>query len=316
MTDLHQQLQDSIRELEQIRKIKEYTAELHQRLTAEQAALDAMEKTLEKEQRDVETLEREGLTSMFRKFLGDREEKLDKEREEYLKASLRYNELFKSVGLIRYELDLLTKKGQTEDMVARRVEVQMKMREEEIIQLDPLTGAELRSLHEQSDRLQKYAVEVDEAFNAGSEALNFVSRAEYFLREAQGWGQRDMWGGGRRGTGYMKHQAIDQARNMAAESRHALIRFTNELKDVFKDLQFQVNMDIEEFNKFGDIFFDNIISDYLAQQKINKALMNVSSTRQQVEQILGQLEQEKGNIKSKSEQLEQQRKEIILKANS
>jgi len=314
MTDLHQQLQDSIRELEQIRKIKEHTAELNTRLASEQAALNEMEKTLEKEQRDVEALEREGLTSMFRKFLGDREEKLEKEREEYLKASLRYNELYKSVGLIRYELDLLTKKEQNEEIVARRVDEQMKMREDEIIQLDPQTGAELKSIHEQSDRLQKYSVEVDEAFSAGSEALNFVSRTEYFLREAQGWGQRDIWTRG--SSGYMKHQAIDQARNMAAESRHALIRFTNELKDVFKVLQFQVNMDIEEFNKFGDIFFDNIISDYLAQQKINKALMNVSSTRQQVEQILGQLEQEKGNVNSKSEQLDNQRKDIILKAAS
>ena len=117
MTDLHQQLQDSIRELVQIPKIKVHTAELNSRLAAEQAALDVMEKTLEKEQRDVETLEREGLTTMFRKFLGDREEKLEKEREEYLRASLRYNELYKSVALIRYELDLLSKKSANEEIV-------------------------------------------------------------------------------------------------------------------------------------------------------------------------------------------------------
>jgi hypothetical protein len=60
--------------------------------------------------------------------LGDREEKLEKEREEYLKASLRYNELYKSVGLIQFELDLLTNKEQNEEAIARRVEVQMKMR--------------------------------------------------------------------------------------------------------------------------------------------------------------------------------------------
>jgi hypothetical protein len=283
-------------------------------LAEEQSALDAMEITLEKEQRDVETLESEGLTTMFRKFLGDREEKLEKEREEYLKASLRYNELYKSVGLIRYELELLTNKQQNEEAVARRVEVQMKMREEEIMQLDPMAGAELKNLHDQSDRLQKYTVEVEEAFKAGSEALHYVSRAEYFLRDAQGWGQRDLWGSGRHGN--LKHQAIDQAREMASQSRHALLRFGNELKDVYKDLEFQVNMDIEEFNKFGDIFFDNIISDYLAQQKINKALANVSATRQQIEHIMAMLEKEKGNITSKEEQLEQQRKEVILKASS
>lgn len=315
MTELQQQLQGSIRELEQIRKIKKHTAELHGRFAEEQAALNEMEKTLDKEQRDVEALEKEGLTTMFHKFLGDREEKLEKEREEYLKASLRYNELYKSVGLIQYELDLLSKKEQNEEIVARRVEVQMRMREDEIIRLDPLVGGELKNLHEQTDRLQKYLVQVEEAFNAGSHAFDLVSRTESFLRQAQGWGQRDIWSGNQV-SGHMKHQAIDQAKNFALQSRHALIRFNNELKDVFENIELKVNMDIDEFNKFGDLFFDNIISDYYAQQKINKALSNVSGTRDQVEQIMHQLEAEKGSVKSKFDQLEQQRKEIIVKAST
>jgi hypothetical protein len=157
-------------------------------------------------------------------------------------------------------------------------------------------------------------VEVEEAFQAGSEAFDVVSRTESFLRQAQGWGQRDMWGGIHQGSGYMKHQAIDQARNCASQSRHALIHFSNELKDVFQNLELKTNMDIDEFNKFGDLFFDNIISDYYAQQKINKALTNVTWTRGQVEQILHQLEEEKGNVKSRFDQLEQQRKDIIVKA--
>ena len=315
MTELQQQLLDSIRELEQIRKIKGHTAELNKRLAEEQAVLNEMEKTLDKEQRDVEALESEGLTTMFRKFLGDREEKLEKEREEYLKASLRYNELYKSIGLIQYELDLLVKKEQNEEAVARRVEVQMKMREDEIMQLNPLAGGELKNLHEQTDRLHKFLVQVEEAFNAGSIAFDLVSRTESFLRQAKGWGQRDMWSGNP-GNGHMKHQAIDQAKEYASQSRHALIRFGNELKDVFQNFQLQTNMDVDEFSKFGDLFFDNIISDYYAQQKINKALTHVSWTRDQVEQIMHQLETEKGNVKSKFEELEQQRKEIILKATS
>ena len=104
MTELQQQLRESIRELEQIRKVQDHTAELRIRLKAEEKDLEVMEKMLEAEQMDVEELEREGLTTMFHKFLGDREQKLDKEREEYLRASLRFNELFKSVKLIRFEL--------------------------------------------------------------------------------------------------------------------------------------------------------------------------------------------------------------------
>ena len=104
MSELQQQLKESIEELTRIRMVGEHMRQLTSRLQAEEKALQVMEATLTKEQRDVEALEREGLTSMFRKFLGDREEKLEKEREEYLKASLRYNEIYKSVELIRFEL--------------------------------------------------------------------------------------------------------------------------------------------------------------------------------------------------------------------
>ena len=156
MSELQQQLKESIQELETIRKVSEHTAQLRERLAAEEKALLVMETTLAKEQRDVETLEREGLTSMFRKFIGDREEKLEKEREEYLRASLRFNELFKSVELIRFELDLLSKKEQSQDTVARRVETLIAYREKELLDLDPQVALVLKGINQQADKLHKY----------------------------------------------------------------------------------------------------------------------------------------------------------------
>jgi hypothetical protein len=317
MTELNQQLKESIQELEQIRKIKEHTAELKTRLSSEERDLMAMEQTLAKEQKDVETLEREGLTTMFRKFLGDREEKLDKERAEYLKASLRYNEIYKSVELIRFELDLLTKKEQSQESVERRVAVLLKQREEELMRLDPAVAQALQGINQQTDKLHAYGVEVEQAFTAGTEALEFVRSAEQNLHEALLMGQRDMWGGRHNYfTGQLKHQAIDRAKDMAFQSRHALIKFGNELRDVFKDLQWQANMEIEEFGRFADIFFDNLITDYLIQQKISKSLVNITGTRQRLEAIMLQLDEERGTIINKVDSLEQERKKTILEAES
>jgi hypothetical protein len=93
-----------------------------------------------------------------------------------------------------------------------------------------------------------------------------------------------------------------------------LIRFGNELRDIRKDQELQVNMDIEEFGRFTDVFFDNLITDWMVQQKINKSLANVSFTRQQVESVVMQLDQEKGVIREKLEALEDQRKKVILES--
>lgn len=312
MTDLQQQLKESIQELEQIRKVSEHTAQLRERLIVEEKALMVMETTLAKEQRDVETLEREGLTTMFRKFIGDREEKLEKEREEYLRASLRFNELFKSVELIRFELDLLSKKEQSKDTVARRVETLIAYREKELMDLDPEVSLILKGINQQTDKLHRYSVEVEEAYAAGMKALELVRGTEHNLIEAQLMGQRDMWGSNYRGTGHRKHNAIDRARDFAYRSRHELIRFGNELQDVFKGMQLDVNMNIEDFGRFTDIFFDNLITDYLIQQKISKSLVNVNGTRQRLDHIMLSLDNEREMIREKLERLEEERKKVVV----
>ena len=316
MSELQIQLKEKIQELESIRKVRVHISQLQNRLSSEANALAAMEKTLEKEQKDVETIEKEGLTTMFHKFLGDREDKLDKEREEYLKASLKYNELYKSVELIRFELELLSKKEQNLEMVEGQVEVLMKQRETELMQYDSEVALQLKGINDQVDKLSKYSVEVDEALNAGKIALDMVRLAEHHLYEAQNLGQVDMWRNRHYRSGHFKLEAVDQAREAAYQSKHALIKFGNELRDVNSNLQLHVNMDIEEFGQFVNVFFQNMITDWVVQQKINKSLANVSATRQQVEYLMQQLDQERATVKTKQNQLELQRKEVIISANT
>ncbi len=311
MSQLFQQLQEAIRELESINKVNAHTAQLKERLVQEEHELELMERTLSKEQRDVEALESEGLSSMFRKFLGDREEKLEKEREEYLRASLKFNELFKSVELIRFELDLLSKKSASIDAVQGKIKTLMQQREEELMRLNGDAAQALRGIHTQSDALQRYHVEVEEAHTAGVKALEFVRSAEHSLHQALLMGQRDMWGGKRYGSGHAKHNYIDHARQMAYQSRHALIRFGNEIKDVFKDRDLEVNMEIEEFGRFTDVFFDNIITDYIIQQKISKSLGNITGTRQRLDLLMQLLDGERSVIREKAEQLMSAREKIL-----
>lgn len=312
MSEIQQQLRDKIAELEQIKRIKEHTVNLQKRLSEESKALSEMEKVLDKEQRDVEALEKEGLGTMFRKFLGDREEQLDKERQEYLRASLRFNELYKSVELIRFELDLLSKKEQNHESIRRQIEGLIEQREKEILSNDPALAEELKRIHNESDSLHQFTAQIEEAFAAGQLVIGFIHATEQHLIEAQNWGQRDIWGGRHHGSGHIKHQSIDQARAMAMQARHALIKFGNELRDVFDNVQLYFNLEIEEFGRFGDIFFDNLISDWLAQQKINKSLHNVSQTRQQIDFVMQQLDQERKKVKSKLEELEKERRKVIV----
>lgn len=314
MSKVHQQLKANIQKLEQIDKIEIHIGQLAARLEAEEKALALMEKTLAKEQRDVEILEKEGLTTMFRKFLGDREEKLEKEREDYLRASLRFNELYKSVELIRFELDVLEKKRDQRETIVMRIERFMKAREKELMELNTKQADELKSIHAQTDKLSKFSTEVEEAYTAGLNALKLVSNTEQSLLSAREMGKRQVWSGRQTGASRSKFRAIDSARKMAIQSRHALIHFGHELKDVYPDYEFQFNMTLAEFGQFANVFFDNLITDFFIQQKVSQSLANVTGTRKHLEEILNTLNMERGGIKDKEKALEAERIKIIVSA--
>ncbi len=310
MSEIQNKLKEKIQEAETIRKIQSYTVQLQTRLAEEEKALAVMEQTLAKEQRDVELLEKEGLTTMFHKFLGDREDRLQKERQDYLTAALKYNEIYKSVDLIRYELNLLLKKEQNLGNVEKEIAGLIKQREAEIMQLEPGMAAQLNAIHEQVDKLHKFETEVNQALSTGDDAFDKVRKTEYFLNEAQ-FPDKRMWGGGYQSR-IVNHEAVDRARDMAYQSRQSLIKFGNEYRDVYPERPFQVNMELEDFGRFAEVFFNNLISDWILRQKISKSLITVRGTVNQVGRFVEQLNQEKMTIARKLEDLEKQRKETIV----
>lgn len=310
MSEIQNKLKEKIQEAETIRKIQSYTSDLQRRLAEEEKALAVMEQTLAKEQRDVETLEKEGLTTMFHKFLGDREDKLQKERQDYLTAALKYNELYKSVDLIRYELNLLSKKEQNLGNVEKEIAGLIKQREAEIMQFEPAIAAQLQGLHEQVDKLHKFEMEVNQALSTGNDAFDKVRKTEYFLNEAQ-FPDKHMWGNGYQSR-IVNHQAVDYARDMAYQSRQSLIRFGNEYREVYPERPFQVNMELEDFGRFAEVFFNNLITDWIIRQKISKSLITVRGTVNQVGRFVEQLNQEKMMIARKLEELEAARKKTIV----
>ncbi len=310
MSEIQSKLKEKLQEAETIRKIQSYTVQLQTRLADEEKALAVMEQTLAKEQRDVELLEKEGLTTMFHKFLGDREERLQKERQDYLTAALKYNEIYKSVDLIRYELNLLTKKEQNLGNVEKEISGLIKQREAEIMLLEPAKAAQLKALHEQVDKLHIFETEVNQALSTGDDAFDKVRKTEYYLNEAQ-FPDKQMWGG-RNQSRIVNHEAVDRARDTAYQSRQSLIRFGNEYRYVYPERPFQVNMEIEDFGRFAEVFFNNLISDWIIRQKISKSLITVRATANQVGRFVEQLNQEKMMIARKLVELEKERKETIV----
>lgn len=131
-----------------------------------------------------------------------------------------------------------------------------------------------------------YRREVNEAIQAGSQALASLRQAKECLDSAGNWGILDMLGGGLIST-FVKHSKMNDAESLIEQARRDLKRFQRELKDVDTIADFHI--ETGDFLAFADYFFDGLIADWLMQSRINDAKRQVDSAIQNVEETLRRL---------------------------
>ena len=128
--------------------------------------------------------------------------------------------------------------------------------------------------------------EIHEAIHAADDALQALRAADSSLSGASSWGLWDMLGGGFIST-MLKHDKIDQARREMDEARKALNRFRNELADLGRTIEFDI--DLGGFLRFADYFFDDFVSDWMVQSKIAQARQKVQQAMSVVDDIRSRL---------------------------
>lgn len=125
-----------------------------------------------------------------------------------------------------------------------------------------------------------------EAKVAGEAALHSLYRAKEHLDSARNWGLLDMFGGGFISS-IAKHSKMNDASNYIKDAKLKLEKFAKELEDV--EVLGHINIDTGDFLGFADIFFDNMFSDFLMQDRINKARSKIDEAIYRVEDILARL---------------------------
>lgn len=131
------------------------------------------------------------------------------------------------------------------------------------------------------------ATEVREAIDAADAALKHLGNAADMLDDAGRWGIVDMIGGGLITT-MLKHRKISDAQDEIDEAKRALRIFVKELDDV--DEATGLNVELGSGLQFADIFFDGVLADWIAQNKIDRAKEQVADAMRQVYAVRSQLE--------------------------
>ena len=132
------------------------------------------------------------------------------------------------------------------------------------------------------------AREVDEAIWAGERALDSLREAKAKLNSARNWGIYDILGGGMVSS-IVKHSKMSSANECVEQANRDLKRFAKELRDVDED---GLYVQAGSLASTMDIFFDNVFSDFIVQNRINEA-------RGEIDRMIGRIERTVWDLKNR-----------------
>ena len=310
--EIDRELERARQKMERSRKLDVILQDLKEQVGRRRQAEEEARAVLEKEQGDVEELERMSLVSFLARIQGDLESRKAEERREAAMAKARYD-------AAKWDLEDLDRRlrdfaQEKESLKGLEKQYQALLDEKEAV-LRSQGGAQsqrLGQLAQEQERTAGELREIQEAIQAGLAAQRALEEMGSDLNGAENWGVWDMVGGGIMST-FAKHGCLDDAQDAAYEARRALSRFRTELADVSSE---QVpDVELGDFAVFADYFFDGLFADLFVQSRIREAQDQVAAVAQRVERLIVRLRDERENLEEKQGQLDWERERLLTAQN-
>lgn len=266
---------------------------------------------LNKEERNVEKLEKLTISSILASLRGSKDEDMDRERAEAYAARLRYQEAERQLAEVREEILERQRRIQENADCEAEYEALLREKEAELRKSDPALAEKLAELERRELELTARQKELREAEEAGRQALFQLDGAIGHLEDAEGWGTWDVFGGGLL-SDVMKYSRLDDAQRQLGEVGSALRRYRAELEDVARTVEFDVKPD--NFTQTADIFFDNMFTDWAVLDRIRRSRDQLLDLESRVQSIQDGLLRDLEGTEAELEALRTERNELVRKA--
>jgi len=278
-----------------------------QSLQSERKRLADARAILLREEKDVKRLESLTLASIIYSLAGRKDEKIDKEKQEFLAAKLKYDQATFAVNVLEADVESmareLTKLGDPQ----RDLALGLRAKEQLLLSIDDSRAKELADLQEGTGRLKAWRQELQEAIAAGGHARRQLQDVIKSLESARSWGIWDMLGGGVLATG-VKHLKIEDAKKQIHDLQQLLHKFNHELADLN---EIGIKLNIGSFQTFADYFFDGLLIDWFVQSKINNSLERVKEQLNRVDSTLRALQEKLRDTESSLANLAARRNQLL-----
>ncbi len=308
--NVQKKLSKAIQDFQSLELTKQHLALLEERLHDAYEKLEDLHDILKKEYKDVQVLEQLSMRKLFQTILGNQEKHLEKERQEYLEAALHYNEFNKTVELIEYEKKILDRKLENYNLVKSELNALIRQRERELLKTEGTARFQLSSINNVIDGNLRIKRELHEALAVGLKVKEVLAKMEEQLKNASNWGD---WNYNQ--STEKRDLSIEKATKLSYQAKELLIQFEKEIDDVFKKKKMSWSFDLKGSEKFNNLYFKNLISDWVIQRKILDTLHHTSKYVDKITRTNTSLKVELKQIAASIDYLEDKKRNLILEIN-
>ena len=232
-----------------------------------------------KEENDVQKIEN-GLGGLMWSVLGRKEEMLDKERREAYAAKVRYDSAVTQMEILEKSI-----KNYTDELTAIEGDRQQYLEEinSEISLIRngrPLTEKDRSLLEGYMETLVAQNAEIQQALDEGEQSVYIIDDVLKYLDKASDMCTVDFFMDNIL-VDMIKHENLDKAQDAIYALQAQLRRFRSEMVDV--DISADVEVNLDEFTRFADIFWDTWFTDWEVSGKVTDSINSIRKIRSRVE---------------------------------
>ena len=276
---------------------------------------DELEKVKRKEQDDDDRLNARSLTAFFYRATGKMGEKLTKEEAEAYAAAVKYDAAKNELQAVNNDIEYCQRRLSELQDCEQQYEKVLKEKTEQIKQSGVPEAGRIMQIENEIAFLENQQKEIQEAINAGNQAFYIARKILEDLNSAKNWSTFDLMGGGLIAD-MAKYDKLNKVQDQIQDLQNALRGFRTELADVTERISGNLYVEIGDFLHFADYFFDGLFTDWMVYDKINDSRNRTMQTSDQIQKLLGQLNEMDNDLCSKKDNLKEELKQTVLKSDT
>jgi len=314
LKDLSDQVASAYASLRQKHKVTARLAQLQTDLAESQAQEIELKKILAKEFEDIIKLENASLHALFSQVLGKKEERLEIERQEYLHALLNHESISHHIAELIFEQDVLNKQL-LELLHIDQVYQELLVKKEAALRSEGKYQAELMVLDQKILNRKAQLKEIGEALIEGKLVQSNLAVLYAGLEKLKKWGIPEGGLGGKgRYSSLKKKHFIRETKEVVNLINGQLSKFHAELADIYRSLNFTFKDHFNRANEFLDIFYDNLITDWVVQRNLKTTRSSLENMQNEIERVLMSLAHEEKTMRAEISELDSDRENLVVKA--